>query len=341
MLKRLFYIFAGLWIIYIFFVVFAAAYKPFGRFFLENNDPFRNAYGDLYDFALIQEFKEQIRLFPNKENAVSLEKSPIMLIGDSFSAIPYDDYSLPYLVERDAGIPVYYISPTSTLHTPLDVKHPRKLLIFEIAEWHLAGLSDNYLYKWLSNTPAESVYNKTSFSADIAYFFRSNIAVKVVKQIIRIARYKFLHVIDERIPLFSTDPKLLFYSEDVNTFYQTETDQYVSSLADSFVQLKNKLATKYNTDLLLVVIPGKYSLYNDFINKNDKYDNLIPKLQVQLLKNKVSFIDTYSLFKANRINDGKLLYYAGDSHYNAVGKALLAKEIVKKIKDMGYGLVAK
>ena len=63
---------------------------------------------------------------------------------------------------------------------------------------------------------------------------------------------------------------------------------------------------------------------------NDSYNDFIPKLQDELRKHNIQFIDLYNEFVSSKV----ILYYGTDTHWNRKGVDLALKLTLDKIEKL-------
>lgn len=133
----------------------------------------------------------------------------------------------------------------------------------------------------------------------------------------------------------SEEPPMIFLDGDINFDKYAAEDKQVNTIADRVASIRDLLKNKYNVELIFVIIPNKYSIYNDFIEGSFRADNFLLKLSEKLEKLSVRNIDLYSKYvKYRNEDDSELLYYSDDTHYTKRGKFILVDEIVKKVEDI-------
>lgn len=331
-------------IIFCSFVLIGGKKRSIGIWFILKNDNFTN--GDLYNFCEIDDYKEVIKC--NKIEATNkLENCNILTLGDSFFASSLDSDNFANELQKKSGHRIYNIdSDTDLFSSQVDMpiayfdginyrSNKRRLLILETVERYSLKRSELYnLVKRGGTTKRMVLGNKLFDNSDIEHFFKNNIVVKPVYKYINNARYRLFGTIDHAIGKYSRSKAMLFFREDIEFSNKAKTDKVVNAMVANVTRLSNTLKCKYNIDLVYVIIPDKFSIYNDYVTDNYKYDNFIPAVAKKLTSNGISVVDIYSKYMEYRSKPGaKLLYYGSDTHFTPTGKQLLIEECIKVIEQ--------
>ena len=173
---------------------------------------------------------------------------------------------------------------------------------------------------------------------DYDYFFRRNVVTYPITKWIANLRFKLLGEIDHQIGAYSLPSKMLFYTADLSFSFAEKPEGILRSMAHALTEFSHKLKQEYNIDLVYVIIPNKYSIYNDLANKSYFYDNYIPRITEKLRTKGMHVIDLYSIYMNYRkTDDSKLLYFRSDTHFTPLGKELLRDAVLKELKNLGIG----
>jgi hypothetical protein len=141
--------------------------------------------------------------------------------------------------------------------------------------------------------------------------------------------------IDRNIGAFSLEPPMLFYSQDVEFASRKKTPEGIDSMANNIFELKNILKNDYNLTLLYVIIPDKYSVYNDYVSGEYEYSGFIPGLTKKLSEKNVYTMDLYTEFMEFKKRSPEIiLYNKSDSHFNEHGKKIFLEMIGKTVEGM-------
>lgn len=330
--------------------LFAGKNKDFGRRFLTvdgNND---NSFGDLYAIAGIDRFKERINSTNNIEYH-SLIEAEIILMGDSFFAIGFDSLPVANYLENETGKKIFLNGITLDNTTPLEyfqknnyAKGKQKLFILETNERVSIFRAMNMKADFVTEekisrliAPAVNYWQEKHrlflFKDDTEYFIKNNFAVKPINIWLKNILFDWFGEIDYRTPVYSTDPDILFYKEEVEFNRDAGKADKIEEMAGIIATEAEILKDRYNLTLVYLIIPNKFTLYSDLIAKEMPYDDYIPRLQEALKRRNVAYIDIYSRYREyQRRHPDELLYYRGDTHFNAKGKQLLTDELLKLIQ---------
>lgn len=327
-----------------FFILAGSINKPFGKKFILNDG--RDGYfgGDLYAFSKVREFKEHIKMRAYREYD-SLESADIIVMGDSFFNLGYDSdifanelqvlckkkiFNVRRSVMEPLGdSPLLYLKKTGYK------KAGKKILILESAERYTLVRADHYMdsIPYVADEHSKKNAASPTLIADIEYFFLNNKYCEPVDAFIKDMQFHFLGEISNKIPLWSENPPMLFYDEEVAFNKKNKPDSVISKASNEILNLKRQLLKNYNIELLYVVIPHKYSIYGSLLGPNGAYDNYIPRLTQALNKRSVPNINIYSKFSSYATKGSESLYYKGDTHFRPVAKLMVARECNKFLRD--------
>jgi hypothetical protein len=121
-------------------------------------------------------------------------------------------------------------------------------------------------------------------------------------------------------------------------------DQNGNVISDNPVKtalhFKNELA-KFGVDLLVVIIPGKPSIYPDMLSKKANPERVVKeghslKLINELKAAGIDAVDLFSAFLEERKNDsvfGDSMYLAKDTHWKKRGVITAARVVAEKVKQ--------
>jgi hypothetical protein len=117
----------------------------------------------------------------------------------------------------------------------------------------------------------------------------------------------------------------------------------VDNPEEAIVAFRDELKTR-GIDLLVVIVPGKPSIYPDKLNPKLSAKNAgVISHSVQMLKRLqqrgVDVVDLFTPFAAERANDslaGEPLYLRTDTHWRARGLMLAAQLVAKRVRSYGW-----
>ncbi len=81
---------------------------------------------------------------------------------------------------------------------------------------------------------------------------------------------------------------------------------------------------------VLIVVPNKESVYPELI-PSDRRADFLPRLQAELSKRGVTYIDLWTPFRAAFEKEKKIYYHLDDTHWNADGTELAAHLVKEKL----------
>jgi hypothetical protein len=349
MMKKIFY---TLWIIFFAFTLFTLVcgkIKPLGRFFLVED----KQYGDLFRESKLDDFAEYIQRYEGEEKD-SPFSADIICFGDSFFEAGRDINVFADLLEERLDLPVYNSSNsdfTSSDNSPLsfftmyDYTQTReKLLILEVVERYTLAYSSNYWKTGYSRTKQiiRSVRDAVFNNSDVEYFFQENFIIYPVNKAIKNCKYRYFDEVEPRVYPFSRNPRMLFFYEGTEFSRRKKTDREIQSLCNSLVFLSSRLQSRYNINLLYIIIPNKYSLYGNLVHKDYVYDQFIPEVNEKLREKGIDTIDVYKIFtEYMAANNDEILYYPNDTHFKPVAVQLLLDAVVDYIRSQHRYLLEK
>jgi hypothetical protein len=119
-----------------------------------------------------------------------------------------------------------------------------------------------------------------------------------------------------------------------------EDKPILESAVDSIVAFKNELA-KLDISMVVVIVPGKASIYPDLLSKHvkpDKSGTFGHSLSImqELNKRNIATIDLFSPLSEARKNDAKFgdsLYLSQDTHWNKRGVRVVARTVADWVKS--------
>ena len=311
-------------------------------------------YGDLYRQCLVEDFKESM-YWPNrqKENNTP-DDADIFLIGDSYFERPIAGEFICTELENLYGYNIYDITGVNSgsANNPLAAikqlefgKDKHRILLLETTE---RFSMDRGLEQYIAASKLTGFRNMSGFFRNDEiknwlykiflnriFYIEHNYITLPVLSFKNTLNFKLFKMMDNNIGAFSAEPPMLFYSQDVEFARRTKTHEAVDSMVNNIAELNNILKKDYNISLLYIVIPDKYSVYNDYVNGEYKYSGFIPELTKKLTGKGIYTIDLYTAFMDFRKSSPeKILYKKSDSHFNAYGKAIFLEMVNVKIKEI-------
>jgi hypothetical protein len=223
------------------------------------------------------------------------------------------------------------------------VRYPRRTLtsvprLAWNAFWHHTGFSQKYLRAW------ENEMEETSLAAD---------RLRPPNQFVRFAT---MHDLGEKAVLgrngwyfYRPGVEYLTYPSVLDKRSQRDTTTNIIDASPvilkddpirAIVHFRDQLA-RYGIDLLVVIVPGKASIYPDMLNTRYRPGDaglLSHSLQVidRLQDEGVGVVDLFRAFGEERLRDaeaGDSLYLSKDTHWRARGLRLCARLVAERIRQ--------
>jgi hypothetical protein len=346
-MKKIFFILLVFLLLFDFFLLLFGKIHLLGKILIvkENNYTLGGQrYADLYRFCKVDAFKEVIDYGVPIDRNDSLDYADILIIGDSFfGVIGPDDFA--QTLRKRSGLKITSISnmDEGALWNPLVVIQDKtfniskkRILILESAERYSTArakwypkLNPDLLSKY---SLIEDISNGIFTFSDLNFFFNNNILLEQFIDFRASFLFKYTNEIDKNIGSYSLNPNLLFYKEEVSFDRDLKSKGLIDQTAENILIVSKILETKYNIKLIYVVIPNKFSIYNDYVNGKYEYDNFIPLLCKELDERHVLNINLYDSYMNYRRDGGtEWLYYKSDTHFTQFGREFLVLECLDLI----------
>jgi len=307
-------------------------------------------YGEnYYKSGLIKQFREEMPQTKHKfrfsDKNKSLQEADILIFGDSqfdFSRQPTyaekisDSLNSEVFLHR-FGEP-YQGNVISYLNDHNYSEKKSKILIYESTERYTIGRSSvdfqdvgitseqndffeniKLIKNKIFNPYTESLYGTILKKSYMTIFMYSKIST------FKFDYFKYMSSPIKDYVINSPDDSWLFFGESVTFYQRTDiSDSLVRQCALNVKKMQQKLKENYKLDLIYIIIPEAYSIYN-IRNTDKKYHNFIPKMQKEFEKFNIPYIDLYSDF----IESDKILYYRTDTHWNENGVDIAVKNTLE------------
>lgn len=305
-------------------------FKPFG-------------FGNLYQMCKVSSFEEEIVNTTSSKEEYNNEQ--IILFGDSFFEGNQNTVSFSTILSKQLQKGVYLslregkmLSKPSKQFERLNLDHRKKICLLEVAEMgaYYYG-KENFvenIFDQKKETKLQRIINKTFTHDDLDHFTRNNTITFPLLELPANIKFLLFKEFNYNIAKYSLNPKMLFYRTYVR-FIESEKEETVINDAVLFLEKEaDILKEMYNTELILIIIPHKYSIYYNLIDDDFKYDDYITNFQNKLQEKGIKYINIYSKYKEYReTDDSKLLYFMSDTHYTPFGKQIVLDETVKYLSE--------
>lgn len=372
-MKKIFFI---TWVFALLFTVFVLAgisRKDIGRKLLYMEYPEGYSTGGLFRMSKIEQFKGKMRAVKDSEKG-TLQNADVITFGDSFFDFKLESPVFAKHLEDRTGLTIFNrdnndvdytderdLNPLTYLKAVHYVRGKKKVMILEVVERYALENARRY-------NPAppvkkmilERVYDGIAWrlravddwfkayvvvlnndNSDIVYFFSHNVVSYPLTKWIANARFNVWGEVDRGVGAYSLNPKMLFHSEDLEFYGKITEDAELETMAGHVQHLAKELMADYNIELVYMIMPNKYSIYNDLVNGLYKYDNFIPRVNAKLREKGIPVIDVYTAYMDFRKKNGdtRLLYFPSDTHFTPLGKDiavnLTARELIRLLLPGG------
>jgi len=336
-------------------------FRDIWRIYLHADSKSGYDFWDLYQMMWIDEFKQNVEKYPIRKEDTSLVDADVFVIWDSFAWTNFwsdrlanfiedeSDLSVRYLWDIDVWFldPVKYFERTWFLQKVWNKNNVKqRFLVLESVErytWNrwmkywkyneddvvwsqnkwLVLLKNNI---WSLKDDIEDVLFDFEF---VNYFWRNNFVFFPVYHWIQNQRWRFFGWKSDKVMIGTW--KMLFYREGIEFAQMKKGDDDIHKLAENISILDKELNEKYDLNLIYIAIPDKLTIYPEYYDSNWKYDEYLPRLQLELENFGVEYIDVYNLFLGYKKEYPEdLLYYLSDTHYTSIWKKILVDAINNK-----------
>ncbi len=351
------------------FVLLGTGFKALGRRLIFEET--RNGYASqgFYELTLLEDNWENIKVYDHAVNP-PLESAEVITFGDSFFDAVQDSPLFSEVLTQRLGRPVYNHAswtfenpnvdhnPAGFLGSVQYRKGEKKFLILESVE-RLAFLKSGYYQPGEPLSGKKNLVNRLNSgmnwrlrsadqwlrkyvillnndNPDCRHFLANNALLYPVSKWIAEAKFRWLGDIHPLIDRhYDRRSEMFFFAEEVAFNRRVKPVQKIESLVENVVQAARELREKYNIELIYLIMPNKYTIYNDLVRPAYDYDGFIPKINELLAEQGVRTIDVYSAYIEYRRKGGEQwLYYPSGSHYTPLGKDILADAVAKELRTI-------
>lgn len=306
--------------------------------------PANRVSGDLYRLCEVDRFRESIAALPHPPTA-PLEQAEILTLGDSFFNSSLQSGLFANELAAKTGYAVHNLAD-STYFEPFSYPlaylqaigyqpDRRRVLILESVE--RSSLGRTATFAATAGSAANSL-NAVAFKLlknnDVEYFFKNNVVIHPAMKWLKNLRFSWFGSIDGAIGAYSLNPDMLFYQRDLDFAALAKPDPVLDRAAERIAELADTLRERYDLTLLYVIVPDKFSVYRDYLDRSEPYDGYIPRLVDRLRDRGVAAVDVYSAYQRFRSTDKRPLYYAGDTHYTPLGKTILLNACIRELESI-------
>lgn len=274
--------------------------------------------------------KLETNLFTDKygnRNSELFDDLDIMICGDSFSSLVMlkQDQTIQANINQLSNFHANSIRIKGVFGFDNNIKYiatrysKPKLLVYEIVERNMHAISvisDSTIYPF----EKKNKIGDTKTISTIKKFINEGLDLPSLRYL----QYK-LQEVSVHYPTAENDKNFLFLEgKNYKKYTDYEIDQVVSSL------LKMKELTEANgMQFVFLPIPNKETIKYKDIPLEKRPDNL-PRLFLKMEKYNIPYINVLDDFERSKTN----IYLKGDTHINAHGSSIVAKEMVKYIENI-------
>jgi hypothetical protein len=344
-------------IIFAMICFFSVKFRTLGRSFLEIPKYYG---GDLFEMSRLWRFKDKIDLSGEEYENIDIQEADIITMGDSFMQSDFDTPTIYFQIQELTGKKVFNAnrmdfqicgdSPLVYLDKINYEKGQAKYLILEVAERYALDSCTRYQYNNYEDyetslnqgdvieSDAIEISEKKEVTANIKnfldqsnlqYFFYNNKLINPFYELGKNFRFEVFGEIDKRTPIYLKEPAMLFYNDDIVFNNNVTEQQYIEMMANNIYLLGKILKEKYDLQLIYVIMPNKYSVYGEYDESFQGYNNFVPDVYNALKKLGVKTFDTYTIYKNTENIKEDILYYQADTHTTPRGKKIVVDEIYK------------
>lgn len=308
--------------------------------------------GDQYLISKIQDYKiTNVKRFPQKINT-PIQEADIIIMGDSFSHVNlgYKNLADSIRVKTKLKVHIYNLNGSGELWTitnPTEYlkktnyrrTNERRILILQSVDRNTAVRYMNIdtnknvhsseeeitfsLYTILAQTQSQIITRTKS----LEYFLTENNLTSTFSEKINTIRFHLYKDLPALTPQYSSNPKSLFYSEEIKFENNQLSKSDIKKLSKNIKAISDTLDTKYNLELVFVLMPNKYTAYKGFTNKEGNGGIFYNKIYKNLQDEKVKYIDLYHPLTGSK----SFPYWPGDTHLNQVGHQIFIDQVMEGI----------
>lgn len=309
-------------------------------------------YGDMFLLNKVRDFKIAIPKDPVALTTAP-ENADVVVIGDSFFNVHYEQPEFPYRLAAKTGLAMYHAPTDARYHTSPSVffrDHPEskpRVVIWEQVERGVVDLHQRFepsrTRDLLSLVPRSwkttSVFRAYERGADAIfntqplYFFLENSRLTApIYETLYTWRFHLNRDLSPRTPEFSLDPRMVFFDTELRNARRAVTDAELRAMADR-VEREVSLLRDQNIATIVVILPSKYTVYRDLLSDHS-YNQLLPRLEQELSTRDIPMINMLPAYEdAARIGDD-FLYYPSDTHWTPEASDMLIERLSNKLSEM-------
>ncbi|MBN1883721.1 MAG: hypothetical protein JW885_16280 [Deltaproteobacteria bacterium] len=307
-------------------------------------------YGDLYEMALVRDFRFPRSSIPTHYSDVVLDdidEADIICFGDSFFVVHGDLFAR--MLKEKTGKKVASVNPLDVVeesNNPIVMltefgyepqEHPT-IMIWERVERGITPLfvdpkiERDEIFDKIEAAKTETI-STSDIREDLTFVYTKNISTVFVQSLIKTGKFRVFGEISPLTPEYSLEPEMLFYYRAVEGYKRKMTESFIQKTADNIALTSERVKETFGITTVFMACPNKYTVYGDFAAAPD-YNELIPLLVEALEERGVITVDltkTYDDYRKEH-GDTSFLYYQSDTHWNELGTRIAVDEIVRVLE---------
>jgi len=315
------------------------ARKTNRRYYLDT----RKRDAGLYNLAFVRDLKPADLNGYKKTEAlpVLLDKPPEHDINDAEVIFMGDSFFMHYFgtdFERYTGRPAYSYRYTGRLQPMEYLKKeglrttgsgPKTLVLGMVERNIILQLSRNVLIplKRPKSSAFDDAVRKYLLIDDnsLELHIKSNSMIKEALFARNTFRFRAFGLIWSRTPVYSLNPPMLFFKDEVDFNSDRHAADKAAVVADNLQKLARELKARYGIRLIFMPIPNKISIYGRYAGV--KYNGFLPALYRRLDKLGVEHVELYQ----DDLASPEQLYHSAGTHWNYDGAAIAMRKLVRML----------
>ncbi len=274
--------------------------------------------------------------FRETEKNSDPNQANVLLFSDSFFDFEWQK-TFPEILADTLGIKVFYErsrTPLNELRKIKLKKGEKRYLVFELSEANINTVFGKNHIPFIPKRQSkiyrslQKVFPPTHNTSIEYLLSKSKLTYKPYTLFLD-SRFNVFKTLPPETPFFSENPPAVFHFSALvpkpGGFYYQQTENELNYIVDQMQKFATTLKTKYNLELILVIVPTKYTVEHKLINQH-QYSNFLPQLLHKLSLANIEHLKLYDSF----INASNELYHPFDIHWNANGVKLTMDIFLEK-----------
>jgi hypothetical protein len=310
--------------------------------------------GEAYRSVQVDHFQERIPPAPPPlpdAETVGVADARIYTIGDSFTWLRLGYHDFTTQLQLAAGEPAVYIGHSGWANPFYDLKYEnvdtsvKRVLVYQkIESYALASYTRPYnvdppprkggrlLGKYAEPVRAGLNWSFVEVEDRLQYLLEYNHLAFALTSWYHTWRYNRTGDLDDWAGMtLGNEQVFKKYSVSAESWHGSISslapisDAQIDAAVENLVTVRRQLLDRYNTELLLLLVPNKVTTFADEMGLS--YNNLIPRLEAKLDAAGIPYVSIYDDFLGN----GRAMYYTSDPHWNSTGREVAVQKVTAKI----------